>query len=350
MADKTTIIEIAKESGVSIATVSRVLNGTVPVAPQTRERVEAVIRKYNYSPNALARGLVSRQSMSIGVLMPDISNPYFSTIFSEIESAAHEAGYSTMLCNTLYRSENNSCLEEEYMQMLMDKHVDGVIIAGGQQDLVNPGQGYLDALKRLASSLPLVMVGERIEDIPCIFLDRENADGVLTAVRHLVELGHRRIAFLGGEDGIKITRSRISAYEESLKTFGIRPDPSLIFLSDYYVKDGYAAAKSLIAANASCTAAIAVNDNVALGAMRAFIDHGLNVPKDISLISCEQFPNAAYYFPRLTSVDRHSELLGRRVIRTLLQAMKNGAGAQNTDPILAELIVRDSCCTPASQR
>lgn len=344
MADKTTIIEIAKESGVSIATVSRVLNGTVPVSPHTRERVEAVIKKYNYSPNALARGLVSRHSMSIGVLMPDISNPYFSSVFSEIEAAAHEAGYSTMLCNTLYHSENNSCLEEDYMQMLMDKHVDGVIIAGGQQDLIEPGQGYLDALKRLASALPLVMIGEKIDGIPCIFQDRENADGVLVAVRHLTGLGHRRIAFLGGEDGIKITRSRISAYQEALTSFGIASDPGLIFLSDYYVKDGYNAALNLLAADVRATAVIAINDNVALGAMRAFRDHGLDIPRDISIISCEQFPNADYYFPRLTSVDRHSELLGRQVIHTLFKAMKGET--EISLPVEPKLILRDSCTAP----
>lgn len=342
-----TITEIARESGVSISTVSRVMNGNVPVSEDKRLRVEATIKKYNYSPNALARSLVSRQSMTIGVILPDISNPYFSTVFCEIEKAAHDAGYSLLLCNTLYSSGNDVHMEEDYIQMMIDKHVDGLIIAGGQQDLVSPGQEYLDALKRAAAAVPLVMIGEAIPDIPCLFLDREQKNGINDAVKYLADLGHRNIAFLGGEDGVKITQKRVSSYRKAMEACGLPVDERLVILSDYYTKDGFDAATRLINQDVPFTAALAINDNVALGACRAFADHGLRIPMDLSLISCEFFLASDFFIPRITVLDQHNNRFGKLVIHKLLNVIN---GQQETDEIdiQSDLLIRESCMSPRS--
>lgn len=330
------------ESGVSISTVSRVLNGTASVAEDKRARVESTIRKYNYAPNAFARGLVSNHSMTIGVILPDISNPYFSSIFCEIEKAAHEAGYSTLLCNTLYHSDTDSSLEEDYIQMMISKHVDGLIIAGGQQDLIHPSTSYLEALQRAASALPTIIIGEKIPEIPCLFLDRETENGISVAVKHLASLGHRRIAFLGGEDNVKITRKRVAAYEKALADLNLPVEEELVALTDYYAPDGYHAVNLLLDRNVTFTAALAINDNVALGATRAFRDRGINIPVDISLISCEFFTVSDYFMPRMTVIDRHNNRFGKLVIRKLLNVM-NGLEEDESIDIQPELLVRESC-------
>lgn len=343
MKNNITITQIAQESGVSIATVSRVLNNTVPVSEDTKKRVEAVIKKYNFSPNALAQGLVRRKSMTLGVMLPDISNPYFSSMFTEIERFALEAGYSVFLCNTFFSNGiKNSKNEEDYFQIMIDKHVDGVLIIGGQVDLNIITFDYENALKRLCSCMPVVVIGKPIKDIDCIFIERETGNGVVTALNCLVSLGHKRIAFVGGEPGVTITEIRLNAYKSTLKSLKLPLYDELISLSNYYAADGYSATKSLIDKNAHFSAIIAMNDNVAIGAIRALADCELSVPNHKAVISCDQFLSAEYQLPRLTSVDQHNEMFGMMVINTLLSSIK-GVIKPVELSFKPELIVRESC-------
>lgn len=343
-----TIVQIAKESGVSIATVSRVMNGTAPVSAKTRDRVNEIIQKYHYTPNAFARSLINRQSMTIGIIMPDITNPYFSAMFREFESAAREANYSVFLCNTSFFSAaevpDSTPRELEYFQMMLDKNVDGVLIVGGQADLLTVSEDYKAALQHLASAIPVVVLGNRIEGVDCLFVQRETGRGVFFAVNYLSTLGHRRIAFVGGEDGVGITEARLSAYMDALHALNLPRETDLIAMSDYYTPDGYQAMKELLARGTEFTAFLAMNDNVAFGAYRALADAGLRVPQDVSVISCDQFFSAEYFVPRLTSIDQHNEQFGRFVINALLGAMqgvKDGVKLSFTP----ELVLRESCAT-----
>lgn len=337
-----TITEIAQESGVSIATVSRVLNQNPRVAPETRKRVEEVIEKYEYSPSDLARGMVNKKTMMIGVVIPDISNPYFAAMFNEIEQSAHDAGYSVFLCNTMFTSDSKHRQEYEYFRMMLDKKVDGVLIIGGQIDLEEVCSEYVSHLKHMASLLPVVVIGRKIDDAgDCIFIQKENGGGVSTAVSYLAAMGHRRIAFVGGEKGVTITESRLKAYKIAVSALSLVQDESLISLSDYYAKDGYNAAVALLAENIKFTAVIAINDAVAKGVIRALNDNNMNVPDDIALISCDQFIDAEYNMPSLTSIDQKNELFGRMVIQSLLCAIK-GVGEPAVLNFTSELIVRES--------
>ena len=349
MSPPVTIKQIANESGVSIATVSRVMNGTAPVSQATRDRVNEVIARHHYTPNAFARSLINRQSMTIGIIMPDISNPYFSAMFSEFEHAAHEANYSVLLCNTSFRaaeSREKTIREADYFRMMLDKNVDGVIVAGGQADLLEVSDAYRCALQHLAASVPVVVLGSPIHGINCQFIQRERGQGVFSAVNYLASLGHRRIAFVGGEDGVGITAARLRAYQEALDALRLPGEPSLIKLSDYYTPDGYRATQALLSGGTSFTALLAMNDNVALGAYRALADAGLRVPQDVSVISCDQFYWADYLVPRLTSVDQHNELFGRFIINTLLGAI-NGVKETVALSYQPELVLRESCAPPA---
>lgn len=344
-----TIVQIAKECGVSIATVSRVMNGTAPVSEATRAKVTEAIRTHRYTPNAFARSLIKRQSMTIGVIMPDITNPYFSAMFSELEQAARKANYSVLLCNTAFsagESQEKTPRELDYFQMMLDKNVDGVVVAGGQADLITVSDAYRTALQHLASQLPVVVLGNPIEDVDCLFIQREKGQGVFSAVNYLASLGHRHIAFVGGEQGVGITSARLRAFQDALDTLQLPRHQDAVMLSDYYAPDGYLATKALLSGHVPFTAMLAMNDNVALGAYRALADAGLRIPQDVSVISCDQFYSADYLIPRLTSVDQHNELFGRFIINTLLGAIQ-GVKEDVDLTYKPELVIRESCAPPA---
>lgn len=349
MDNTATIKDIAKECGVSIATVSRVINGSPKVLPETRQKIEAAISRLNYAPNAIAKSLVCKRTTSIGVTLPDISNPYFSSLFCEIEAIAHRESYSVFLCNTMFRSSvsshPNKQREQDYFQMLKEAQVAGAIIAGGQLDLVTPEEDYLKALSLFAQSVPLVILSKPIPDIPAVFLDREENTGIVQAIHFLVSLGHQNIAFLGGEEGVVITDARLKIYRDTLLSLHLPCSPALISLTDYYVADGYAAAKRLLERKVPFTAALAINDSVAIGALRAFADCGISVPGDVSLISCEEFGMAPFFTPRLTSINRHGDRFGHTVIKTLLANIRKEA-APRPEPVISELMIRESCASP----
>ncbi len=327
-----TIKQIAQESGVSIATVSRVLNGTAPVAESTRARVQAVMARHNYTPNALARGLAGHRTMTLGVILPDIANPYFASMFREMETAARSAAGPVELAHR----------ELAAFQTMLDKAVDGVIVAGGQADLMDVGRNYRHALSRLAAAVPTVVIGDPIPGAKCLFIHRERGLGVLAAVNYLVSLGHRRIAFVGGEEGVGITEARLAAYADALSALSLPYDRALVAPSDYYAPDGYEAVHWLLGRGNPFTALLAMNDSVALGAYRALADAGLAVPGDVSVISCDQFFDAGFFVPRLTSIDQHNSRFGRFVINSLLAVM---GGSQACKPLgyRPELVVRESC-------
>ena len=341
MEKNVTIVQIARECGVSIATVSRVINGTVPVAEDTRRRVQAVIDKYHFSPNAMARGLINRKSMTLGVMLPDITTPYFALLFREIEREAHAAGYAVFLCNTMYSSRAQDAPEEDYFQMLQDKQVDGLIVVGGQLDLVAPTPAYCDALRHAAASVPTVVIGPQVDGVDAVFLTPDAGAGIAAAVRHLAAQGHTRIAFLGGEPGVTVTRDRLTAYRAALAAASLPCGEEQIVLTDYYLADGFAAANKLMSRDTACTALLAINDSVALGALRALADWGKAVPRDFALISCDQFPGADYRTPRLTAIDHHSEQLARAAVQQLLAAVQ-GAPRPEIQLLDAELIIRES--------
>ena len=228
--------------------------------------------------------------------------------------------------------------------MMMDKKVDGILIIGGQLDMAEISPAYKEALNKLSASLPVVAAGREIPGAGCIFIESENGSGVTTAYNYLSSLGHKDIAFVGGQPGVTITETRLESYKKAAAASGREVREDLISLSDYYLPDGYQAAEALISRNAPFTAVITMNDNVALGAIRAFADHGLSVPRDVALISCDRFYFADYTIPRLTSIHHHSRRWGQMVVRTLFQAVQGSTeNARITFP--PELIIGESCGT-----
>ena len=340
-----TIYDIAAESGVSAATVSRVINGNPHVSSRTLERVNSVISKYKFSPSSVARAMTNHQTNTLGVIMPDIANPYFSSLFVEIERYALESHYSIILYNTLFGGASRGVLspfdELQYFQNMKTKEVDGVIITGGEIDRVNISDKYFSALNSLAEAKPVVVIGQKIEGLQCLFIDRNQGGGFSSLVHHLVALGNRRIGFIGGKIKTWQTALRYEAYNNTLQSLALPFDESLVSFSDYYAHDGYKAMNALLFKTIP-DAVVAVNDAVAIGAIRAINDKGLRCPQDIAIVSGDQFFESEYITPRLTSLDQQNDYLGKMSITTLISAI-NGV----RDPISIEhspqLIVRESC-------
>ncbi|MDR1689404.1 MAG: LacI family transcriptional regulator [Clostridiales bacterium] len=346
MDKKATIYQIAEQAGVSITTVSRVLNNSPLVTEQTKELVRAVINKNHYSPNAMARGLSLSKSKTIGVILPDITNPYFSALFIEIERYALEHDYSVLLYNTLYGSFSHSFSktfdECDYFQMCVEKRLDGVIITGGQLDKDDISKEYKQSVNELCKSLPVVIIGQEIKGIDCLFIQRGLAKGIEILTEHLRSLGHQKIGFIGGEPGVRVTSERFNAYKDALKQAGLPYNPSYVHFSDYYVNDGYKAMQNQLKAERP-TALIAINDMVAFGALRAMTDAGVAVPEDMALVSCDEFFFGAYTVPRFTSLNQQNDYLGQLAIVNLIKKI-NG---QNDDKTVIvhepKLVVRESC-------
>lgn len=341
-----TIYEIAELSGVSVSTVSRVLNKSPYVSAKTQAHVEEIIKQYNYSPSTLARALTSSHTQTLGVIISDITNPYFSSLYLEIQRYAVDYGYSILLSNTFYGGSSHGVSsaipETKYFEMMLDKKVDGVLIMGGEIDKDVISDSYKEALDYLGKKIPVVVLGQPIPDCHCTFISRNLSGGISSLIHHLLALGRKRIGFVGGEQGIRTTSDRLAAYRQTLETLSIPYHPALVSLSNYYAADGYTAMTRLLESDLPPTAVICINDAVAQGAIRAITDKKLRVPEDISLVSCDQFPAAEFLCPRITSLDQQNSYLGRISIMTLIGAINNNKEdlSISHEPCL---IIRESC-------
>ncbi|EAC9052669.1 LacI family DNA-binding transcriptional regulator [Listeria monocytogenes] len=345
---KITIQEIAKLSGVSVSTVSRVLNNSPSVSAAKRQKIQAIIDEHNYTPSVFARGMVNKQTKNIGVILPDISNPYFISLITQIQKFALDYMFSTILFNTMLAEPNNKnnqhpLTEEDYLKIILEKQVDGLLILGGEIDKEIVSKEYITALNQLNKAIPVVVIGSKIPELNCLFIERNFKKGVTTLVSHLTALGHKNIGFIGGEAGVKITTYRLESFKEAMASYQHPINDDWVVLSDYYTADGYAAMTQLLENSATLPSAlVAINDNVAIGAIRAINDAKLSCPEDIAIVSCDQFMNGDYQTPRLTSMDQHNEYLGKMAILQLISAI-NG----QVEPMIInhnpELIIRESC-------
>lgn len=347
MRENITIYDIAKESGVSVSTVSRVLNNSNSVSDKTRKKVQDIMDKYKYTPNSLARGLMNKKTMTIGVILPDITNPYFASLFLQIQRYALMYNYSIILCNTLFAGSSHGYdtpfNERDYFNMMLDKQVDAVLITGGQIDKEDVSKEFIQDLNKLNESIPVVIIGQSIKGCNCHFIERNLTCGVSTLVQHLSLLGHKRLGFIGGEIGVNVTTARVNAFKKALASLSLPCDDNLIVLTNYYAKDGYEAMNKLLHCDTpNPTAVIAINDMVARGAIRAIYDNGLSVPGDIAVVSCDQFPDSDYLLPRLTTIDQMDEYLGKIAITKLISAI-NGISENVSINHTPELVVRESC-------
>ena len=326
-----TIVDVAKKANISITTVSRVLNeSTHKVNKITRDKVLEAVKELDYRPNALAQSLSRKRSMTIGVVIPDISNPYYAEIVRGIQDKADEAGYSVLIQNTDRKIEQIT----RSIYVFREKHTDGVIFAGGTVLSKN----LIPALKNLASRS--VAIGRFEIDIPSIRID--NPDAVYKAVSHLIELGHREIAYINGPvESSSTMMDRLQGFRQALKHFKCPLRPGFISTGTLTIEGGYNQLRKLISKKPHPEAVILANDQMAFGAAKAIREAKLRIPEDIALIGFDNIPLCSYFDPPITSIEIPRYELGHAAMETLLNLI-TGKEIEKTRWCNVKLVKRQS--------
>lgn len=331
-----TIREVAESAGVSYATVSHVINNTRLVSPETRERVLAAMDALNYRPNALARSLRQGKTNTLGLVLPDSANPFFAEISRSLEDEAFKKGYSVFLCNT----ELDTQRELFYVDVLSKKQVDGIIfVAAGDQP---------DSLNFLRQrNMPVVMIDR---DLPSVEVDvvlTDHSLGGYLATRHLLELGHRRIACIAGPSSITPSAERITGYRRALEEAGLPCDENLILRGDYHAQSGMEITHTLLNMDPRPTAIFALNDLMALGALRAAAEEGCSVPGSLAVVGYDDLELAHFTNPPLTTIAQPKKEIGAQAIHLLVDRMSRKNRPPSRVVLPPELIVRRSTQPPA---
>lgn len=328
----TTIREVAEQARVSVATVSHVINRTRFVDPETQERVRLAIKTLGYRPNLLARSLRRRETRTIGLLVPDNANPFFAEFARVIEDAGFAEGYSVILCN----SDRSETKEETYIDVLLAKQVDGLIVISATE--------RTDLVRRvLDMGVPMVVVDRNLTDLPVSQVLVANEQGGYLAGKYLVELGHRRIGCIGGPSDGNPSWGRVVGFTRALHEAGVKLPPEAIVAGDFRYAGGEAGMRALLERNLDLTAVFATNDLMAIGAMITLRQAGLSVPDDISVIGFDNILQASTMIPALTTVEQPIDELGQATARLLLDQILKRATEPACLTIPTSLVVRESC-------
>ncbi len=332
MPNRVTMADVAREAGVSLMTVSRVVNEKGEVSPATRQCVLEVIEQLGYRPSAIARGLATQRTGSLGLVMPDVANPFFSDVAHGAEHVAYAEGYNIFLCNT----DEDPQRELSVLQSLEEKQVDGVVLCSSRLD-----DSELEAA--LAHHPAAVLVNRRLEGggvVGSVLIDDE-AGGRL-ATQHLLQAGHRAVGFLAGPLASRSSRQRAKGYRAALAAADLPHHPDWTRHCSPVVESGRETARHLLTTYPELTAFFCYNDLVAVGALQACADLGRRVPDDLAVVGFDDILLAALVIPPLTTCRVHRYELGAQAMRLLLDQI-NGCHDECTEIVLQpELIVRAS--------
>ena len=329
----TTINDVAKRAGVSPVTVSRVLNGAPNVNATTRARVNQAIGELGYVPNVVARSLRSRRTRSLALILPDITNPFWPTVARGVEDAAQKGGYSVLLCN----SDENAEKQARYLEVVVSQQVDGVIIAPCDSD------GEKLAILR-DRGVATVVIDRRVDGWEVDTVRGDSIGGAHALVRHLIDLGHKRIAMLTGPADTSTSQDRVAGYEAALLHAGLPIDRDLVCYGEFREASGREMMDQLLERCANLTAVFASNNAIALGAIGALAARGLRVPQDVALVCFDDLSSTSQLFPFLTVAAQPAYEMGLEAARLLLSALETKTRAAPRHIMLpSRLIVRYSC-------
>jgi LacI family transcriptional regulator len=330
-----TIREVARQAKVSVGTVSNVLAGSATVRPELRRRVEEAMRGLDYHPNQIARSLKTRQTKTLGMVISDITNPFFPQVVRGAEDAAMESGYLLITLNT----DDNPERERRALSMLRARMVDGLLltVAATREDMKHVEQFR-------ASGLPIVCLDRKVPHIPLDLVSSDNARGARMCMQHLLSRGHRRIGYLSGTVGLFTAETRLAGFQKALDEAGITSEPRLVRHGDFRLDSGYRLAKEMLLEHDPPTALFASNAMMGFGALKAIHELGLRCPEDVALAMFDDVPFGDVIQPRLTVVAQPAYEIGR-VGAELLIARLEG---RETSPqpvchtLIPELLVRES--------
>jgi len=328
---KVTIYDVAKVAQVSISTVSKVINRTGNISEKTRNRVLQVMEDLNYRPSVVASALTGKPTNTIGLLIPDLANPFFAEIARSVEDRGHESGFNLMICST----DNDPEKENQYISLMRQKSVDGIILASGLKSDT--------AIKKLVENkIPVAVIAR---DMPMLAVNAVLVDdfaGGYLATSHLISLGHRRIAIVAEDLRVMSSRERVRGYRHALEEAGIAYDDNLLQVSDFTVEGGRRAVLRLLEMPERPTAVFACNDLLAVGAMRAAKEFGLVIPDDLSVVGFDNTIFAEIVDPGLTTVAQPIVDMGRQVMELLIEEIQGKENPTRRVVLLPKLIERKS--------
>lgn len=331
-----TMAEVAREAGVSVASVSRLLNKQDIVSPETATRIYAAIKKLSYEPNILARNFRTNQSRVILTLSPNVTNPYYAHILSGIGDVATELGYSALICNTTDEPSH----QKEALDLLKKRRADGAILMAS-----NPG---CDWLLEYANNYPVVQCCEfdPALDIPHVSID--NYLAAKQVMEYLLALGHRRIAMISSENDYISTRLRMQGYLDTLEEHGIIPQAGFVTSAsrDYSFNSGKIKARELLGVTPRPTAIFCISDIVALGAITAAKEMGYRVPEDVTVVGFDDVEHTMMFHPYITTVAQPCYEIGRQAARLLYTWLTQGREIPRETILEHRLIVRESSAPP----
>lgn len=326
--------DVARLAKVAVSTVSALINGAPRVSEARAERIRAAMRKLDYHPDQIARSLKVGRTQTIGVVVPDITNLFYPQVIRGIEDAAHAAGYAVLLCN----SNEDPLQEAQHLSTLYSRRVDGVVLA------CSIGSGAADSTLR--RRLPMVFV-DRVPEGPEIeAVCTDNLEAGKAAARYLIQLGHRRIALLGGDLEISTHAQRASGFRAALRSARIALPREYLCVGGMRVSDGRAWGDHLLALEEPPTAVIASNSKLLLGLLDAMADRGVSAPRGLSVLSFDEHEWTELLRPRLTAIVQESHAIGQRGFELLRERIENpGHACQGVLKLPATLHVRESCAT-----
>ena len=327
--------DVAKKAGVSVATVSRVLNGSPLVTESARHKVLRAVKVLNYQPNRAAQRLRAGRSHVIGLIISDIQNPFFTSIVRGIEDVAHQHDYSLVLCN----SDEDPEKEKLYINVMRSEEVAGVILASASE--ANP---QVDDL--IAYNIPVVAIDRQIDNRQIDSVLAANINGARAATNHLIQLGHRCIGFVG----LPLTRTpgkeRYEGYRRALREHNLPVSHDFVCIADAKQQGGYESARDILTQQPCVTALFVANNLMTLGALDAIRERGLKIPDDISIIGFDDMPWANLLQPPLTAIAQPTYELGKRAAEMLLGRLKERDKPVTHEHLETRLIVRGSTSQP----
>ncbi len=332
---KLTMRDLARELDLSVSVVSRVLNGKANeyrISEKTQMLVRDAAEKQGFSVNQLARGLRLQKTRTIGLLIPDISNSFFSTIARAVENSARRRGYSTILCDT----ENDNTIEQQALGLLHGRSVDGLLIA--------PVGKEFDHIQAIHDrGIPIVLVDRFFNHLDIPYVTSNNYQGAYDGTIHLINAGHQRIGFIQGIPDSKPNVERLRGYGQALCDQRLPVDSDLILGSMFEEEDGYRSATQLLTGDSPPTALLASSSLAALGVMRACLELGLRIPEDVSLIGYDEYPYAPLLAPPLTTIAQQTQSIAEAASRLLLDWLDSGKPPEKSAIVLdAKLVPRAS--------
>jgi LacI family transcriptional regulator len=326
------IYDVARESRVSVFTVSAVINGKKHVGKKLRERVEAAIRKLNYRPNLIARSLAKQRTHTIGMIVPDIANPFFPMVVRGAEDAAQKHGYNLLLCN----SDDTLAKEEIAVELLLSKRVDGVLLTKAAEDF---RPSLMQMIKEV--NIPFVLVMRTYPKLTKDAVITDDYRGAYDAVSHLARSGRRRIGLIGGPLKVSNAIARWEGFRDALKAEHIPYNKELIIEGDYRIESGFRAGHALLSHRPD--GIYVANHLMTIGMLKAAEEMGLQCPEDFGLVSFDDYPWLSVFRPRLTTVELPKHQLGTEAAELLIRRISGDRSAPATKKLQPELRVRESC-------